>query len=913
MVEQGLQQLVAEPAGEQLVEQPGQAGPGGRADGVLGGGDARAGRGGCAGQVLRDMGISSRPGRPMRPRERTLGDAGDGRTPGTPGLWRAVRGPPVDSSWRRGVSSHQISQRARSGRRPAGRSRSARRPAAGTARAAPRPSRRPPGRGPRRRRARRGPARRPAVRRRRPPAHRSGGPGSWPVRARPARGRRPARTRPAPGRHRARSRAATDAERSAAGPGSARADQLDAAPGAAPPRSAGPNSDTTCGRSRRTGFALAAYPGGSARPIDDPRADGDRDAATGPAAAADEHRAAQLRRERAPQQRWRSASPVGRRRRRGAATAPDGAATRPDGQGDAPAPARRRDPAITRAGPTSRAIASIHHSPAKPKPRPPARQASPTGWPSRKPHGSPPEPDPIASASSGRAATRRAVARADASSPSTIRRVAPAPRRSCGDPVDRVGQPVAGALGDLPGGADVGEVAGARRSRATARNAAGTSAPIRNASATGAQRGPVVGGPVEAVARRPAGRELGRPAARRSPAPGRAASAAPVAGGVRRPTGARPAAPRRRTAATHQRLPGQAATSDQRATHRRRQPAAPAAPGRRRGDHGPPRAGRPAARPRAQHADGDDDHAAVRAATSRPAPGPGPRRPGGVDLQRRQHRRPGRRRALGTATWLSRDDRRAHGSGGARRRPPSASWLCAAARSRPGCQGQRLDPGGHVDARSWRGRCRSRPRGRCSSRRAGRPPRRRAPRRRPAGRAASAAPAAPGCAGSISPAPSMLAGRASSADHVRMVGPQLGGVLDHDQPLVAGRPAPSSAASSVVLPEPVPPLTRNASRATTIARAARTRRVDRAGLDQLVEREAPVPRHPQRDHRARPRDRRQHGVEAGAVGAAGGRRTASRRRADDRRARRAAGRAGVRPASSGNRTSVSSSPAPRSR
>ena len=45
---------------------------------------------------------------------------------------------------------------------------------------------------------------------------------------------------------------------------------------------------------------------------------------------------------------------------------------------------------------------------------------------------------------------------------------------------------------------------------------------------------------------------------------------------------------------------------------------------------------------------------------------------------------------------------------------------------------------------------------------------------------------------------------------VRMVGPQLVGVLDEHDPL--GRVGErSSAASSVVLPEPVPPLTTNAA------------------------------------------------------------------------------------------------------
>ena len=102
----------------------------------------------------------------------------------------------------------------------------------------------------------------------------------------------------------------------------------------------------------------------------------------------------------------------------------------------------------------------------------------------------------------------------------------------------------------------------------------------------------------------------------------------------------------------------------------------------------------------------------------------------------------------------------------------------------PGGQRQAPRSGSARRPPSWRAPWRSRPRGRCSSRRAGRSPRRRGPRRPRAGRAASAAPGGPGCAAVISPAPSTLAGRASSADDVRVLGPQLAGVLDEHQPLV---------------------------------------------------------------------------------------------------------------------------------
>ena len=57
--------------------------------------------------------------------------------------------------------------------------------------------------------------------------------------------------------------------------------------------------------------------------------------------------------------------------------------------------------------------------------------------------------------------------------------------------------------------------------------------------------------------------------------------------------------------------------------------------------------------------------------------------------------------------------------------------------------------------------------------------------------------------------------------HVRVVGAQLGGVLD-DHDALAGGTSASSAESRVVLPLPVPPLIRKASRASTTRSSSRT-------------------------------------------------------------------------------------------
>ena len=111
-----------------------------------------------------------------------------------------------------------------------------------------------------------------------------------------------------------------------------------------------------------------------------------------------------------------------------------------------------------------------------------------------------------------------------------------------------------------------------------------------------------------------------------------------------------------------------------------------------------------------------------------------------------------------------------------------------------------------------------------------------------------------------------VGGPALQRDDVRMVGTQLAGVLDQHHPLRRVT-RDSSAASRVVLPEPVPPLTRNARRDSMIASSSRATspvRVPEPTSSSTVKTRRA--RDSQRDQRARPSQRRQHGVEAAAVG-----------------------------------------------
>ena len=100
-----------------------------------------------------------------------------------------------------------------------------------------------------------------------------------------------------------------------------------------------------------------------------------------------------------------------------------------------------------------------------------------------------------------------------------------------------------------------------------------------------------------------------------------------------------------------------------------------------------------------------------------------------------------------------------------------------------------------------------------------------------------------------------------------MVGPQLAGVLDEHEPLGRVGQATAARPSSVVLPEPVPPLTRNASPATTTARSSRSPPVESVPAATSSASVKPRARGTRSEiSGAGPGDRRQHGVEAGAVG-----------------------------------------------
>ena len=105
-------------------------------------------------------------------------------------------------------------------------------------------------------------------------------------------------------------------------------------------------------------------------------------------------------------------------------------------------------------------------------------------------------------------------------------------------------------------------------------------------------------------------------------------------------------------------------------------------------------------------------------------------------------------------------------------------------------------------------------------------------------------------------------------DDVRVVGPQLAGVLDDHHPVAGvdqgqqggeqgGLPRAGAAADQEGEPGAHQPPQQGGGVG-----------VDRAVVLQLGDGEHPAARHPQRDHGARPGERGQHGVEAGAVGEA---------------------------------------------
>ena len=110
-----------------------------------------------------------------------------------------------------------------------------------------------------------------------------------------------------------------------------------------------------------------------------------------------------------------------------------------------------------------------------------------------------------------------------------------------------------------------------------------------------------------------------------------------------------------------------------------------------------------------------------------------------------------------------------------------------------------------------------------------------------------------------------VGGSRLEGDHVRVVGTQLRGVLDQDQSLVGAdqreqgvqqrRLARAGAAADQ---ERQPALHHQLQQRRALGGHG-------TGRHQLRQGEHPLPRHPQREHGAGPRDRREHGVEAGAV------------------------------------------------
>ena len=120
----------------------------------------------------------------------------------------------------------------------------------------------------------------------------------------------------------------------------------------------------------------------------------------------------------------------------------------------------------------------------------------------------------------------------------------------------------------------------------------------------------------------------------------------------------------------------------------------------------------------------------------------------------------------------------------------------------------------------------------------------------------------------ISPAVSMLGGRASKETTCGCAG-LSSAESSTTTTRSAGSTRPSSVESRVVFPDPVPPLTRSAARARDqVLQQPGSRRGQGARGHQLVEGERDPRGHPQRQRRPGARDGREHGVQPRAVGEA---------------------------------------------
>ena len=367
---------------------------------------------------------------------------------------------------------------------------------------------------------------------------------------------------------------------------------------------------------------------------------------------------------------------------------------------------------------------------------------------------------------------------------------------------------------------------------------------------------PAAGGPVERVPGRPARRPARRPAPRRprAPASRRRRPRATVAGGAARQPRRRQRRARRQQPATPTAARQPAVTERHRPTeHRRPRPRSGGAGVRPRPARREPDGDRAASRGR-RASDGSDHRVSRSRRAARPAasaPGPPRRRPVGVE---RRPRRTHRDQPVGAA--LGHRDLAQHAGVpsapaaevDARRRAAEASWLCAASRPSPAASASASTRAGHVGGGVG-------VEGAAAALVAG-VERGQQVDHLGAAHLADDQPVGPHpqrlphqVRSVISPAPSMLAGRASSADHVRMVGPQLAGVLDQHQPLgrvdqaeQRGEQGGLARAGAAADQERQPALRRSARSSRGALGASRAR-----GSTRSSRVNARAPRHPQRD------------------------------------------------------------------
>ena len=343
-------------------------------------------------------------------------------------------------------------------------------------------------------------------------------------------------------------------------------------------------------------------------------------------------------------------------------------------------------------------------------PAPAARQAEPQGVPNRNAHGSAPAPLPISSATTGSPATRRAVARAEASSPGHDPTRGLLAAYGVGDPAGRRRRARHRCAATPPRRRPAVVVRRLPACTDASRNAAGTSPPRRQVSATGRITD-------QAAAASSNAASVGRPAESSAASRSQTSTIRPEF-----VSASRAAVRRRQSRAAHRRpprrRPGSARPAPEAAPAPRREAPQPALGSVHVSDrgHGGPGTGSPARATRGRH------------------------RPSRQPRLRRSRRQPGGERGLTGAghgpTAAGEGHRGQHvgqpvgtpardrhltqdpvavdvdGRGGARhRRRPGTGCAPPRGRARPQARAPRPGPGRR--ARSWRGWCRSRPRARC--------------------------------------------------------------------------------------------------------------------------------------------------------------------------------------------------------